>query len=171
VIRRAFWPCWFLATVTTGLVAGFMLGHALILGRFLDWLLATDARLLASTYPVFAGSAGSAGLTVFYAVCGLQVVAGLALLALATGVRRYRAGAGVAALAAVLWPVVHYASGFGAVEAMVLRSPTPVSADVTARFLASNGPVHGIHAALLLAGLVALLWVPVAACRDWPPAR
>ena len=36
---RLFWPIWFLAALLTGLVAGFMLGHALIMAQFLDWLL------------------------------------------------------------------------------------------------------------------------------------
>jgi hypothetical protein len=163
--RRFFWPCWLLASVTTGLVAGFMLGHALILGRFLEWMLAGDPRLLAATYPAFARSVGSTGLTVFYAICGLQVLAALALLALSLGARRHRVGAGLAAIAAVLWPVIHYASGFGAVEAVALRSVTPVSSDVATGFLAWNTPVHGVHAALLLVGLVALLAIPLSAGR------
>jgi hypothetical protein len=165
--RRVFWPCWLLASVTTGLVAGFMLGHALILGRFLEWMLVNDPRLLAATYPVFARSVEGKGLTVFYAICGLQVVAALALLALSLIARRHRLGAGVSAMTAVLWPVVHYASGFGAVEAVVLRGVAPVSADVAMSFLAWNTPVHSIHAALLLVGLAALLAIPLAAAgRD-----
>lgn len=162
---RFFRPLWLLACVTTGLVAGFMLGHALILGRFLDWMLATDPRLLASTYPTFASSAGRGGLTLFYAICGLQVVAALALLAVALGARRHRLGAAVAALTAVLWPILHYASGFGGVEAVALRSTTPVAPEVASRFVAWNIPVHAGHAALLLVGLVALLAIPLSAQR------
>jgi hypothetical protein len=163
--RRLFWPCWLLATVTTGLVAGFMLGHTLILGRFLDWMLTTDPRQLAAAYPAFAGSAGRGGLSVFYAICGLQIVAALAFLALSLGARHHRLGAGVGASAAVLWPLVHYGSGFGAVEAVALRSVTPVSAEVAARFVAWNLPVHTAHVATLLVGLGALLAVPLAAVR------
>jgi hypothetical protein len=102
---------------------------------------------------------------VFYAICGLQVVAALALLALSLGARRHRLGAGVAAITAVLWPVVHYGSGFGAVEAVALRSVTPASSDVAASFQALNLPVHIAHAATLLVGLGALLAIPLAAAR------
>jgi hypothetical protein len=168
VTLRLFWSCWLVASVTTGLVAGFMLGHALILGRFLDWLLVSDPRLLASTYPAFASSAGRGGLTMFYAICGLQVIAALALLALALVARRHRLAAAVAALAAVLWPTVHYASGFGALEAMVLRTTTPVSPEVASRFLAWNAPVHAIHAVLLVAGLLALLAMRITAAPRRP---
>ena len=165
---RLFWPVWLLAAVTTGLVAGFMLGHALILGRFLDWMLTSDPRLLATTYPSFADSAGSTGLTLFYAICGLQIVAAPVLLALAFGARRHRPGAAIAGLTAVLWPILHYASGFGAVEAVALRSATPVTPDVAARFLAWNAPVHTIHAALLVVGLIALLAMPLTDARHRP---
>jgi hypothetical protein len=164
--QRLFWPCWLLATMTTGLVAGFML----ILGRFLDWMLASDPRALAATYPAFARSGGGTGLTLFYGICGLQVVPAVALLALSLGARRHRLGAGVAAITAVLWPVVHYASGFAAVEAVALRSVTPVSIDVAASFLAWNIPVHAVHAALLSMGLAVLLAIPAAARRD-PASR
>ena len=167
-MSRLFGSCWVLASVTTGLVAGFMLGHALILGRFVDWMLASDRRLLASTYPVFASSAGRGGLTMFYAICGLQVIAALTLLGLALGTRRHRRAATIAALAAVLWPLVHYASGFGALEAVVLRSTTPVPPEVAARFLAWNAPVHAIHAALLLVGLLALLAMRLTAAPRTP---
>jgi len=161
--RRLFWPTWLFATLTTGLVAGFMVGHALILGRFLDWMLARDPRVLASTYPVFAASAGRAALTVFYAACGLQVVAALAFCALALRARRHRLGASVAAIAAVVWPLVHYGSGFAGVEAAALRSVTPVSTDVAMRFHALNLPVHIAHGVVLLIGLVALLTIPLVA--------
>ena len=35
-----YWACWLLAVLFTGLVAGLMLGHALILAPFLSWMLA-----------------------------------------------------------------------------------------------------------------------------------
>ena len=38
---RLFWPSWFVAVALAGIVTGFMLGHALILGRFLDRMLAS----------------------------------------------------------------------------------------------------------------------------------
>lgn len=162
---RILWTCWLLATVTTGLVAGLMLGHALILGRLLDWMLVSDPRMLAATYPVFAKSAGQGGLTAFYAICGLQVVAAVVLLGLALITRRHRLAATVAALAAVLWPTVHYASGFGAVEAVVLRGTAPVPPETAAQFLGWNAPLHAFHAVLLVVGLIALLAMPFTTAR------
>jgi hypothetical protein len=161
-----FWAAWLLATATTGIVAGFFLGHALLLGRFLDWMLASgNPALLPSTYPVFRASAGRVALDVYYAVAGLQVLAGLAFLAVALATRRQRAMAAIAALGSVGWPLVHYGSGFGAVEAAVLRSTVPAAPETVRTFLSVNLPIHMFHALALTLALVALLMVPVAILR------
>ena len=166
VAQRLFWPCWFVAAALAGVVAGFMLGHALILGRFLDWLLASATPgLLAQTYPVFRGGAGRAGLDAYYVVAGMQVLAGLAFLAVALGARQHRGAAAVAAVSGSLWVIVHYASGFAGLEASVLRDTTEVTREIRDRFLAWNTPIHFFHAATLAAALSALLSVPLSALR------
>lgn len=146
-----------------------MLSHALLLGRYLDWLLWSGrARLLAETYPVFARSAGKGGLDAYYAVAGIQIVAGLAFL-LVSMLAGQRVLAGViAGLAAVAWPAMHYGSGFGALEAQVLRSTSDVSPDVAAAFIRWNGPVHLFHSVALTIGLAALLSVPLGAGATRP---
>jgi hypothetical protein len=165
--RPLFWAVWLLATAATGIVAGFFLGHALILGRFLDWMLGTgNPTLLPTTYPVFRASAGRAGLDVFYALAGLQVLAGLAFLLGALQARLHRIPALIAGLASVGWPALHYGSGFGRLEAAVLRSTAPAAPEVVHAFLAWNVPIHVAHAVLLTAALVALLSVPLSARRS-----
>jgi hypothetical protein len=164
VAERLYWPCWVVAAALTGVVAGFMLGHTLILGRFLDWMLAaTTPGLLARTYPVFRGGAGRAGLDVYYGVAGLQVLAVLAFFAVALAARRQRLAAGVAAASGSSWLVVHYASGFAGLEAGVLKTTAGVPGAVAARFLAWNGPIHIVHSTVLVLALVVLLCVPLMA--------
>ena len=161
---RLYWTCWILATATTGLVAGFFLGHALLLGRFLDWLLASGrAGVLASTYPVFREGPGRGGLDVFYAIAGLQVLAGLAFAAVSMVQRRHPIIGLLVGAAAIGWPIVHYATGFAATEARVLRSATEASREVAAAFLAANGPVHVFHVVALGLAFLALLVVPLTA--------
>jgi hypothetical protein len=158
----AYWLLWIVATLTTGLVAGFFLGHALLLGRFLDWLLVSGkAGVLASTYPVFREGPGRGGLDVFYAIAGLQVLAGLAFFAMSLAQRRRIALPAFAGLASLAWPVVHYASGFAATEARVLRVPTAASRELAAAFVAGNLPVHVFHVAALGLAFLALLIVPL----------
>jgi hypothetical protein len=162
---RLYWPSWFLAALLTGLVGGFMLGHALILAQFLDWLVLSGVPALSAAYPTFRGLAGQAGLDAYYAVAGLQVIGTSAFLLMSLVARRHRTAALVAGVAGVLWIVIHYASGFGALEAVVLQGKGPVSPDVAGRFVGWNVPIHIVHAAILAVALGALLTVPLTALR------
>ena len=162
---RLYWPTWCLAALLTGIVAGFMLGHALILARFVDWLLLSETTALRQAYASFRGSAGRGGLNAYYVVAGLQVLGTSVFVLVALVARRQRTAALVAGVTGVLWIVVHYASGFGALEASVLRSATRIPRDVVGRFVSWNTPIHFFHAATLTVALGALLTVPLAALR------
>ncbi len=163
--ERLYWPSWFLAALLTGVVAGFMLGHALILARFVDWLLLSGAPALVQTYPSFRASTGRSGLDAYYAVAGLQVLGTSAFLLVALAAGRHRTAALVAGVAGALWIAVHYASGFGALEALVVRSAADVPREVVGRFVGWNAPIHFFHAVTLTVALGALLSVPLAALR------
>lgn len=162
---RLYWPSWFLATLLTGIVAGFMLGHALILARFLDWLVLSATPTLSQAYPTFRRSTGRSGLDAYYVLAGLQVACTSAFLLVSLVARRHRVAALVAGVAGALWIVVHYASGFGALEASVLRSASKIPREVVGRFVGWNTPIHFFHAATLTVALGALLSVPLAARR------
>lgn len=142
-----------------------MLGHALILARFLDWLLLSGVPALSQAYPTFRGSAGRAGLDAYYAVVGLQVVGTSAFLLLSLTTRRHRPAALVAGVAGVLWIAIHYGSGFGTLEASVVRGAGTVPQEIAGRFVGWNVPIHIFHAVTLAVALGALLSVPLAALR------
>lgn len=163
---RLYWPSWFLAALLTGIVTGFMLGHALILGGFLDWLLLSGTPALSQAYAAFRGSAGRAGLDAYYAVAGLQVLGTTAFLIVSLAAHRHRLAALVAGVAGALWVATHYASGFGALEAGVLGSTSGVSREVVNRFVGWNTPIHFFHAVTLMVALGALLSVPLSALRQ-----
>jgi hypothetical protein len=165
VTERLYWTSWCLAVLFTGVVAGFMLGHALILAQFLDWMLASGTPALSRAYPAFRGSAGRAGLVAYYAVAGLQVAATSVFLLVSLVTRRHRSAALVACVAAALWIAVHYASGFGSLEADVLQSTRDLPREVADRFVGWNVPIHLFHAATLALAFGALLSVPLAALR------
>jgi hypothetical protein len=162
---RLYWPSWFFAALLTGIVGGFMLGHALILAQFLNWLLLSGVPALSAAYPAFRGSAGRSGLDAYYTVAGLQVIGTSAFLLVSLAARRHRTAALVAGVAGALWIALHYASGFGALEGSVLRSSGAVSQDVAGRFVDWNVPIHVAHAVILAVALGALLTVPLAALR------
>jgi len=165
VTDRLYWPSWVFATFLTGIVGGFMLGHALITARFLDWLLLSGVPALSQAYPAFRVSAGRSGLATYYAVAGLQVIGTSAFLLVSLATRRHRPAAFVAGLAGALWIAIHYASGFGALEGRVLQSRAPVARDVARRFVDWNVPIHYAHAVTLAVALGALLSVPLAPLR------
>lgn len=163
---RLYWPIWFCAALLTGIVAGFMLGHALILARFIDWLLLSGTPSLGQAYAAFRASAGRAGLDGYYAVAGLQVIGTSAFLIVSLAARRHRTAALVAGLAGALWVAVHYASGFGVLEARVVRAGGEIPREVAGRFVDWNVPIHLFHAGTLAVALGALLSVPLAALRQ-----
>jgi hypothetical protein len=139
-----------------------MLGHALLLGRFIDWLLTSGrGAVLAATYPEFRAGAGSVGLTIFYVLAGMQVLAGLVFCAIAVVSRTTVLSGAIVALASVAWPVVHYGSGFGALEAQVLRQAVEAPPEVASAFVTLNVPVHVFHAAALVTALGALIAAPL----------
>ena len=92
----------------------------------------------------------------------------LGFLVAAVAMRRHRAAAAVAGAASVCWVLVHYASGFGAVEAQLWRSSAGGADGVARRFLAWNTPIHFLHAGILIVALLALLWVPLRSLRRTP---
>jgi len=162
---RLYWPSWFVAALLTGIVGGFMLGHALILAQFLNWLLLSGVPALSQAYPAFRATAGRAGLDAYYVVAGLQVIGTTAFLLVSLAARRQRTAALVAGVAGALWIAVHYASGFGALEGSALQSTGPVAGDVARRFVGWNVPIHVVHAAILTVAFGALLSVPLASLR------
>jgi hypothetical protein len=133
---RLYWPSWFLAALLTGIVGGFMLGHALILAQFLNWLVLSGVPALSQAYPAFRGSAGQSGLGTYYAVAGLQVIGTSAFLLVSLATRRHRTAGLVAGVAGALWIAIHYASGFGALEGSVLGAGG--RPDAAVRFLAGT---------------------------------
>jgi len=171
VTERLYWTSWFLAVLFTGIVAGFMLGHALILAQFLDWMLASGTPALGRAYPAFRGSAGRSGLAAYYAVAGLQLVSTTAFLVVSLMTRRHRGAALVAGVAGALWVAAHYVSGFGALEADVLQSTREMAPGVVVRFVRWNVPIHFVHAVTLAVALSALLSVPLTGRKDSPAAR
>ncbi len=159
---RTYWAFWWLAAAMTGVAAGMMVGHALLLGPYLSWMLASGkGKQLSETYPVFALSGGRFGLSLYYIVLGLQTLAGLAFFAVSIVGRHKLLLATIAALASPLWQTVHYVSGFSALEISVLRSVSEVSQEAAVRFVAWNAPIHAFYAATLLVALCSLLLLPI----------
>jgi hypothetical protein len=76
--ERGYWVAWFFATSTTGLLAGFLVAHCLILGRFFTWMVASGWQpVLGETYAIFRQEQGVRG---YLALLMLQTLATLGFL-------------------------------------------------------------------------------------------
>jgi len=54
IFNKLYWLFWYSTTIITGMLAGFMISHAIMLGRFFTWYVESDnMNLLRSTYSVF----------------------------------------------------------------------------------------------------------------------
>jgi hypothetical protein len=53
-LGKLFWIFWYSTTMLTGILAGFLLSHAIMLGRFFQWFMDSgNENLLHQTYTVF----------------------------------------------------------------------------------------------------------------------
>ncbi len=158
---------WGTTAVFTGVVAGFMVSYALVLGPYFDWLI--DGGAAAAFAPADARSyarfrAERDPVTPYLAVCFAQFGAALAFLVAAVrarrrGIRVWRAALGPA-LAMPFLVALHTATGFAAAEQAVLSgaaSAAPDGAAARATFRTWNGPLHAVDALLFAVPLVGLL--------------
>jgi hypothetical protein len=42
ILNKLYWGFWFSTTVLTGIMAGFMISHSIMFGRFLSWFVESD---------------------------------------------------------------------------------------------------------------------------------
>ena len=50
-LRRAYWILWFALTMLTGILAGFLLSHSIMLGRYFTWLIESGNSRVCSLQP------------------------------------------------------------------------------------------------------------------------
>jgi len=54
IINKLYWIFWCSTTMLTGILAGFMISHSIMFGRFFTWFVESgNIDLLRSTYTVF----------------------------------------------------------------------------------------------------------------------
>ncbi len=148
---------WFLALLLTGIAAGALAGHALLLGRFLAWFFQSGRiDLFRETYPPFLQAKKPER---FFD--SLFTAALLATAAFNTAL--FEAGrACFLALAALglqgLFVAVFFGTGFGALE-RDLFTKADTAPEQVKRFLSLNTPVLALSALLLAASFGCLAWI------------
>ncbi len=138
---------WRISTFATVLVAGYLIAHVIVLGRYFDWLVANGyAEMLRNTYSVFRVQVDP--VTPYLGSFAVQAILGLCLLIATLIVRRrpnsppLRLGAAIAA--SLLLPAtlaLFGVTGFHEVEDKVM-SGSDLSPTVLSNWLRWNIPSH-----------------------------
>jgi len=146
---------WFTTTALTGVLAGFLISHCLILGRFFNWMLAAGDDAFFSD--IFAPFRTATRANVHYnAVLWLSLLVGLLWLVSSFVLQRDRILALTAGLSSFWVGAVFFASGFAEAEEAVCSGVADQA--LRALYSALNLPLHrGFAVAYSLAFLV-LLW-------------
>ena len=138
-LRRVYWILWFALTMITGILAGFLVSHSIMLGRYFTWLIESgNNQVFVDTFSVFREATRA---NVHYNLfLWISLFIGVAWTAVCFILRSTRGTAVIAGLSSFWVGVVFFASDFAAAEAAVSTG----TADEALRqfFAAWNIPMH-----------------------------
>ena len=165
-LRKLFWVFWCSTTILTGILAGFLISHAIMLGRFFQWFMESgNEELLHQTYTVF--RAASSPHIAYNIPLYLSFISGIIWTVLAFIARRDRIIAVTAGLSTVWVGAIFFLTDFGEAEEAVLTATA--DARLTQLYTALNLPLHTLFAAMYIVSLFLLLLVPLKG--QWPKAK
>ena len=156
VTKKLFWIFWCSTTMLTGILAGFMISHSIMFGRFFTWFIESgNADLLRSTYSVFREA--SSPQVLYYVPIYLALASGIIWVVLAFLMKRDRIIAVIAGLSTIWVGVIFMGTGFDALEEAVMSG----IADETMMqsFASLNVPIHIGNAIIYGVSFVLLLVV------------
>ena len=165
-LRKLFWVFWCSTTILTGILAGFLISHAIMLGRFFQWFMESgNEELLHQTYTVF--RAASSPHIAYNIPLYLSFISGIIWTVLAFIARRDRIIAVTAGLSTVWVGAIFFLTDFGEAEEAVLTATA--DARLTQLYTALNLPLHTLFAAMY--GVSFFLLLLVALKDQWPKAK
>lgn len=153
-----YWGLWIATTVLNGILAGYMISHSIMFGRFFSWFIASgNVELLHRTYTVFRGQTWAN--QIYDIPLLLHLIIGIVWVALSFFLKRERLIAVLAGLSTVWVSILFLGSGLGAAEDSVLSG---ASDEATRQyFLSINIPMHSTFAVIYAASFLLMLLVPL----------
>jgi hypothetical protein len=139
IVRRAHWVLWFAVTMVTGILAGFLTSHSVMLGRYFTWLIESeDYQVFTDTFSVFRRATHA---NVHYNLfLWVSFVIGIIWTILCFIVKKNRIIALIAGLSTVWVGCAFFVSGFSEAEEAVAMG---VADEAVRQFFVSwNIPMH-----------------------------
>jgi hypothetical protein len=158
LLRSLYWVFWSTTTALTGILAGYMVSHSIMLGRFFSWFVSSGNRgLLEQTYTVFREATNA---HVPYDIpLYLALVSGIVWVVLSFLLKKDRIIAVLAGLSTLWVGMIFMISDLDEAEEAVL---TGIADEQMAQFfLRINVPIHACFAVIYVLSLILLLSVAV----------
>lgn len=160
---RLYWGLWVATTILTGVLAGFLISHSIMFGRFFSWFIESgNLDLLHRTYTVF--RAKTSANNVYNIPFLLQLIVGISWVTVAFILKRARALSFLAGLSTVWVGILFIATGLGRAEDQVLSAKADPA--TTQLFLSINVPLHSTFAVIYSVCFLLLLLIPLQARHD-----
>jgi len=165
ILGRFHWILWFILTMLTGILAGFLTSHSIMLGRYFTWLIETgNYNVFTDTFAVFrAATRANVHYNLFL---WASFLVGILWTILSFILKRGRITALVAGLSSFWVSIVFFASNFSDAEAAVSSG---IAAESVRQFFVSwNLPMHRSFAVFyILCFLLLLLY----GTKQQPPEK
>ncbi len=159
VINKLYWIFWFITTILTGIMSGFMISHSLILGGFFTWCIESgNTDLIRKGFSIYRETDNYPLLyLLYYSPILISLISGPIWVILAFLKKRYRIISLIAGLSTYWVCVIFAGTGFNKVEEAVMKG----IADDTVRqfFVDFNIPIHTYNAIIYSVSFLLLLVV------------
>lgn len=158
-INKLYWGFWCSTIILIGIMAGFMISHSLMLGRFFTWFIESDnVDLLCQTFSVFRGSVNYSFYYSLYLYPLLfSLISGVIWTVLSLIMKRDRIIAIIAGLSTLWVGIIFITYKFGTVEDAVVSG---IADETTMQLFASiNVPIHTSFALIYTISFLLLLIV------------
>ena len=158
ILSRLFWLFWCLTTILTGILAGYMVSHSIMLGRFFSWLVDSgNMDLLRQTFTVFREVSKPDPNVLYDTPLYLAFASGVIWTVLAFLLKRDRIIALIAGLSTFWVGNIFTISDLDEAEEAVLSG---IADERMAQFFLSiNVPIHTLFAVIYVVSLLLLLFV------------
>ncbi|MBN1892117.1 MAG: hypothetical protein JW780_04990 [Clostridiales bacterium] len=167
ILSRLYWIFWCATTMLTGILAGFLISHSVMLGRFFTWMLESgNEDLLRQTFSVFRDTVSPPPNIIYNIPLYLGLIFGILYTVVSFLLKRDRVIAVIAGLSTFWVGNIFFVSNFNKAEEAVMTGTA--EADVMIFFMRTNLPFHITFAFIYSVSFFLLLLVALKKIKNGP---